>query len=244
MTILERCQPLLISLTLLITSFHNEASAAPKASARTPLVKPITSKPQAPTAAETTSTIIEYDDSTPDESDITSVRPIERLFKNPIFASGISSGADAINQSIETLMESLFYNLMDNKLKWPLTDSANINLGFTRDVFNARSGAYVVVDRFGIGPDYSRELYRYNGIPVTLGANQSTDVYDIYLRNDPMRVIDNKNLPWWRIATNNWFGALPLLEAILPPSFNPNEMYDPLKRLESPFTFPLSIPSA
>jgi hypothetical protein len=141
-------------------------------------------------------------------------------------------------------MESLFYNLLDNKLNWPLTDAASVNLGFTRDLYTARSGAYVVVDRFGIGPDFSRELYRYNGIPVVLGANQSTDVYDIYLRTDPMRVLDNKKLTWWRSAINNWLGVLPILEAILPPSFNANEMYDPLKRLETPFTFPLSLVSA
>lgn len=198
-------------------------------------------------AAETqdaTNTVIEFDDKVTEETDTRSARPIERLFRNPIFVSGISSGADAINQSIDSLMESLFYNLLDNKLKWSLTESAGVNLGFTRDLYTARSGAYVVVDRFGIGPDYSRELYRYNEIPVVLGANQSTDVFDIYLRTDPMRVSDNKNLPWWRVAVNNWFGVLPILEAILPPSFNANEMYDPVKRLESPFTFPLSIASA
>lgn len=200
--------------------------------------------PKKAKSTETTSTIIEYDDSAPDEVENTSGRPIERLFRNPIFASGISSGADAINQSIDSLMESLFYNLLDNKLNWPLTDAASVNLGFTRDLYTARSGAYVVVDRFGIGPDFSRELYRYNGIPVVLGANQSTDVYDIYLRTDPMRVLDNKKLTWWRSAINNWLGVLPILEAILPPSFNANEMYDPLKRLETPFTFPLSLVSA
>jgi hypothetical protein len=235
----------LIPLTLALTSTQPDAAnAAPKGSSRTPLVKTSPVKAQPATPVEATSTVIEYDDSTPEEVDSGSARPIERLFKNPIFASGISSGADAINQSIETLMESLFYNLMDNKLKWPLTESANLNLGFTRDVFTARSGAFVIVDRFGLGPDYARELYRFQDIPVTLGANQSTDVYDIYLRTDPMRVFDNKNLPWWRVAANNWFGALPLLEAILPPSFNANEMYDPLKRIETPFTFPLSILSA
>jgi hypothetical protein len=229
--------------TLMATTVFGtfESRGAPKSANKNPLVKTVPAKQAAPT--ETTSTVIEYDDETPDDPDQASGRPIERLFKNPIFASGISSGADAINQSIETLMESIFYNLMDNKLKWPLTDTANMTLGFTRDVFSARSGAYVIVDRFGLGPEYNRELYRYNGIPINLGANQSTDVYDIYLRTDPMRVLDNKNLPWWRTAINNWFGALPLLEAILPPSFNANELYDPLKRLEAPFNFPLSIPA-
>ena len=194
--------------------------------------------------AENTHTIIEINDTATDEVDAPSNRPIDRIFRNPVLASGLSSGADAINKSIDSLMQSLFYSLVDNKLKWPLTGSANINLGLTREIYTARSGAYVVVDRFGIGPEYSKELYRYNNIPVTLGAYQSTDVYDIYLRTDPMRITDNKKLPWWRVAVNNWFGVLPLLEAVLPPSFNANEMYDPLNRLEAPFTFPLSVESA
>ena len=193
---------------------------------------------------ENTNTVIEINDTATDDADVPSNRPIDRIFRNPVLASGLSSGADAINKSIDSLMQSLFYSLVDNKLKWPLTGSASINLGLTREVFTARSGAYVVVDRFGIGPEYSKELYRYNNIPVTLGAYQSTDVYDIYLRTDPMRVTDNKKLPWWRVAVNNWFGVLPLLEAILPPSFNANEMYDPLNRLEAPFSFPLSAESA
>ena len=37
---------------------------------------------------------------------------------------------------------------------------------------------------------------------------------------------------------------MPLLELILPPSFNVNEMYDPFHRVEVPFTFPLSIETA
>jgi hypothetical protein len=193
--------------------------------------------------ADQANTIIEIDDRSADDPETMSAKPIDRLFRNPVLVSGLSSGADAINQSIETLMESIFYGLLDNKLKWPLTGSADVNMGLTRDVYTARSGAYVVVDRLGLGPGFSRELYRYNEIPVLLGAQQSTDVYDIYLRSDPMRVHENKSLPLWRVALNNWFGILPILEAVLPPSFNANEMYDPLRRVESPFTFPLSIDS-
>ncbi|MCX6126509.1 MAG: hypothetical protein NTV34_17375, partial [Proteobacteria bacterium] len=47
-------------------------------------------------------------------------------------------------------------------------------------------------------------------------------------------------LPFWRVAVNNWFGILPILETVLPPSFNANELYDPLRRIEAPFTFPMS----
>lgn len=193
---------------------------------------------------EATNTVIEVSDTTPDDIEPVSSKPIDRLFRNPVLAAGLISGADAINKSIDNLMESLFYNLLDNKLKWPLAGPVGANLGFTRDLYNARDGAYVVIDRFGLGPDYNREIYRYNDIPVMLGASQSTDVYDIYLRTDPMRITENKSLPFWRVALNNWFGVLPLLEAILPPSFNPNEMYDPLSRIETPFLFPMSVAAA
>ena len=214
-----------------------------RATSTNPAARPQQEKTK-PVRQEVTSTVVEISDTSPDEVEIPSTKPIDRLFRNPVLAAGLSSGVDAINRSIDTLMESLFYNLLDNKLKWPLTGSAGVNLAMTRDVYNARDGAYVVVDRFGLGPDFTRELYRYNDIPVTLGAQQFTDVYDIYLRTDPMRVSENKVLPLWRVAINNWFGVLPILEAILPPSFNANEMYDPLNRIQTPFTFPLSVDAA
>jgi hypothetical protein len=230
-------------LLFLLLSILPSEFAESKAPSTNNVKSSVKNKEETTEKKDNSTTIIEINDTTTEENDTSSNPSVDRLFRNPILASGLSSGADAINHSIDTLMQSLFYNLVDNKLKWPLTGSSNINLGLTRDVYSARSGAYVVVDRFGIGPDYSKELYRYNNIPVVLGAQQSSDVYDIYLRTDPMRVADNKKLPWWRVAVNNWFGVLPVLEAILPPSFNANEMYDPFNRLETPFTFPLSMAS-
>lgn len=209
-----------------------------------------TKKPYAPRQSvvvekkiKDTTTTIEFDEVEKPTDARSEAAPIERILRNPVLSSGIASGADAINRSINSLMESLFYKLMDNEFRYPLTGSADVVLGLNRDVYVAENGAYVVVDRFGIGPDYGKEIYRYNDIPVKIGASQKTEVFDIYLRTDPMRVAENKNLPMWRTAINNWFGILPLLEWILPPAFNPNEMYDPLRRLESPFTFPLSVDS-
>ena len=190
------------------------------------------------------STLIEVTDGVDKPASEESSPSVNRLLSNPIFASGLSTGADAINRSIDSLMSSLFYSLLDNNLPFPLTSSAGITLGLTRDVYSARNGAYVVVDKMGISPGYGRELARFNGIPIVLGAKQSTEVLDIYLRTDPLRVSENKTLPIWRASLNNWFGILPLLELILPPSFNVNEMYDPFHRVEVPFTFPLSIETA
>jgi len=235
--------------TLLVLTNVTPSLAANKKAKRnrnksqTTATTPATEKSKA-AHTDSTSTVIEVTDTTSDDVEVVSTKPIDRLFRNPVLAAGLISGADAINKSIDNVMESLFYSLVDNKLKWPLAGPASANLSLTRDLYNARDGAYVVIDRFGLGPEYNRELYRYNDIPVLLGASQSTDVYDIYLRTDPMRVSENKSLPFWRVAINNWFGILPLLEAVLPPSFNPNEMYDPLNRLETPFTFPLSIDAA
>lgn len=193
--------------------------------------------------SDTTTNSIEFDENEKQIESQKESAAVERILRNPVLASGLSNGADAINRSINSLMSSLFYKLMDNEFRYPLTGSANVMLGLTRDVYTAENGAWVIVDRFGMGPEYGKELYRYNDIPVNLGATQKSEIFDIYLRTDPMRVSDNKKLPGWRIAVNNWFGALPLVEAILPPSFNANEMYDPLRRVESPFTFPLSVDS-
>jgi len=236
------CLPFIFSLDAVAAPKKPRRSKS-KASQTSPQTNPPSDKSKQG-RADQTSTVIEVSDSTPDEVEQVSNRPIDRLFRNPVLAAGLISGADAINKELDNLMESLFYSLLDNRLKWPLAGPTSTNLALTRDLYNARDGTYVVIDRFGIGPDYNRELYRYNGIPVNLGASQSSDVYDIYLRTDPMRVTENKSLPFWRVALNNWFGALPLLEAILPPSFNPNEMYDPINLIETPFTFPLSVESA
>jgi hypothetical protein len=194
----------------------------------------------APMPKEATSIVVESTSDNDAENAAEQHSAIDRILKNQIFASGLSSGADAINRSLGSLLESLFYNLLDNDFTHNLAGPIDINLGLKRDVFQAENQAWVVVDRFSIGPKYGKELYRYNDIPVNLGAQFSTDVYDIYLRTDPMRVGEAQKLPFWRVAVNNWFGVLPILESVLPPAFNPNEMYDPLRRVEAPFTFPLS----
>lgn len=239
-------KPFVLLIAALITiPSHSGLAAVKRAKGATPRVIEETVKPTpAPKKpVETTTTSIDYDEGDKLVDNSQESAAVERILRNPILAGGLTNGADAINRSINTLMASLFYKLMDNEFRYPLTGSANVMLGFNRDVYTAENGAWVVVDRFGMGPEYGKELYRYNDIPVGLGATQKSEVFDIYLRTDPMRVSDNKKLPAWRVAVNNWFGALPLLEAVLPPSFNANEMYDPLRRLESPFTFPLSVES-
>jgi len=178
------------------------------------------------------------DDNEPVESDAPG---INQIFKNPALASGLASSADAINRSIESLMESLFYSLMDNELKYPTTEHSWMSLGVKRDVYSADKGAYVIVDRVGLGPRYSKELWNVQKVPIVLGAEGTVEVLDIYLRTDGQRVAEQTDLPFWRQAVNNWFGLLPLLSTVMPPSFNQNELYDPLSLGEVPFVLPLSI---
>lgn len=166
---------------------------------------------------------------------------IDKIFKNPALQSGLASGADAVNHSIESLMESVFYSLLDNKLVYNFSDYVYANINLTRDVYSTTFGEYVVADRAGFGPGYTQELGRVHNIPVTFGSEGGVEVLDIYLTTDGKRVAEQEDLPFWRRTVNNWFGVLPILSAILPPSFNPNELYDPLHQLETPFIFPKSI---
>lgn len=167
--------------------------------------------------------------------------PIESLADNPVVAMGLASGTDAINRSVDSLMDSLFYSLLDNDRIIPVTDDSWFHLGIRRDVFSTSSGTYVVFDRFQAGPNYVRELARFHDIPIKLGLEASTEVMQIYLRSDGLRVHEQEKLSFWRKWANLWFGFLPFLSTILPPSFNQNEMYDPLRQLGTPFSFPFGV---
>lgn len=186
---------------------------------------------------------VRFDDASAPETEDKNFPQIDQIFKNPALLSSLSSGADAINKSIESLMEGLFYHLLDNEIKYPLKVDTWVSLSTQRDVYSADNGAYVVVDRIGLGPRFAKTLWKVQNLPINLGAEGTVDVLDIYLRTDGMRIAENAELPFWRQTINNWFGILPLLTGILPPSFNPNELYDPLRELETPFVLPMSIES-
>lgn len=166
--------------------------------------------------------------------------PIEQIFKNPAIVSGLASGADALNRSVESLMDALFYGLLDNEFNIPLTDRWRFSTNLRRDVFSTPNGSYVVVDRIELGPRYAQELWRAHEIPVSLGLDGSVELLEIYMRTDGMRLAEQRALPTWRRWVNNWFGLLPILTAVLPPSFNQNELYDPLRQLQGPLSLPLT----
>ncbi len=167
--------------------------------------------------------------------------PIEQIFQNPAIATSLASGADALNRSVESLMDALFYSLLDTEKNFYFTPHIWLGATLKRDVYSTPSGAYVMVDRMVLGPRYAKELWRVHGIPVALGVDGSVEAMQIYLRTDGMRLAEQDELSPLRRLANNWFGLLPLAALVLPPSFNQNELYDPITQLQTPFSFPLGV---
>ena len=167
--------------------------------------------------------------------------PKEKIFKNPVLASGLTQGTDAINHAIDTFMESVFYSLLNNQISIPMNDQFSMQVNLNRDVYDAPDGMYVVVDRFSLGPQFLQQLGTIKDVPINLGAKTGFSFLDIQLRSDAIRLKEKEDLTFFRYAVNNWFGILPVLEAILPPSFNLNAMYDPVKRLEITSLVPTTL---
>ncbi len=170
--------------------------------------------------------------------------PKEKIFKNPVLASGLVAGTDAINHAIDTFMESVFYSLLDNQINIPMNDETSLQVNLNRDVYDAPDGMYVVVDRFSLGPQFLKQIGTIREVPINLGARTGFSFIDVQLRSDAIRLKEKENLTFFRHALNNWFGILPALEAILPPSFNMNEMYDPARRLEIIGLVPTTLENA
>ena len=177
------------------------------------------------------------------EGDIFNAPPIELFFQNPALQASLAGGIDELNRSVENLMDSMFYAIMDNKADLYINDFAWFNAGLTRKLFSTPSGAYVVIDRFNFGPRYSRALWHMQDVPITLGIDGTIEAEQIYLRTDGMRVAQEREMSTIRRLANNWFGLVPALTAVLPPSFNQNHLYDPITELMTPFSFPLNVDS-
>lgn len=165
--------------------------------------------------------------------------PVERIFQNPAMASGLSNGLESLNRSIDSLMEGMFYGLLDNELVYNMSDAVEFKAKLDREVHTVNDGSYVIVDRFSVGPQYGVPLTSIHSLPLNLGAEGTINVMDIYLRSDGMRLAEEAELSTFRKWANNWFGLLPILTRVLPPSFNPNELYDPIRQVTTPFHFSL-----
>ena len=193
-----------------------------------------------------TDSVVKIDFSNPEEekegeSESFYAPPIEFLFRNPAVQANLSAGVDAINSSVDTLMDSLFYSIMNNDTNFHFNDFIWYNLNFRRRLFSTPAGYYVVVDRFQTGPVYNRVVWNRQNVPITFGVNSAVEAMQIYIRTDGMRIAQDQNLSIPRRLLNNWLGLVPVLAGILPPSFNQNQLYDPLAELETPFVLPLSV---
>lgn len=194
---------------------------------------------EAKQSKERTSIKISFDE-TIEKKDRNKIPELEELLQNKAISHGLASGTEAINRSIESLMESLFYRVLDHDFRKELTDHSWFSLETERKVYNTATNSYVVIDRIGLGPRYNKNFWNITKVPINIGLDTTVDMLEIYPRKDSVRTAEKRSLPALRYLTNSWFGLLNMLTHILPPSFNPNELYDPLRVLETPFNFPIS----
>lgn len=169
--------------------------------------------------------------------DIDFLPRIEQVFSTAL-DKGAVSGSSFINQSLDSLMESVFYSLLDNEASIKLGKFLSFNGNLSRQLFTTGAGNYIVVENFSMGPEFFSTFAHLKHVPVGFGANASVGILNIYPRSDAQRTIEEITFPTWKYWVSNWFGLLPALERVLPPSFNPNEMYNPIEQLKTPFVFP------
>ena len=205
-------------------------------------VKPLTQSKHGkhPVKANQTNTVEYQVEQEEGEEDAFALPQIDSVFSNPLLVANLERGADAINRSIESLMDALFYSLLDNELIFSTNEFTWISLNLSRRVFTTARGSYVVVDRFSYGPQMLKPISKVFDIPVRLGSRSGVDVLDIYLRTDAQRLAEREEVSWPRYLANTWLGTLPVLARLLPPSFNANELYDPVRQIEEVFHFPIS----
>lgn len=163
---------------------------------------------------------------------------LNRSIQNHAIASSLASNAGEINRTVESLMESLFYSIMDQTLSMNMTDTLSTKASYEREVQATGIGTYVVFDRFRIGPEILQDLGAIKALPVTFRNQNKLFLTNVSYRSDAQRKANNQTRSGWREFANNWFGGLPLLTRILPPSFNPEELYDPISYLGTPWLFP------
>lgn len=180
-----------------------------------------------------------------DSSDEQELFPnINQIFDNPFFNEALNAGSQVANNAFDSLLQAVFYNLLNNKFSQKISNNLTFNEALTRKIFSTGEGKYVIADRINLGPSYLKTYPNiFKKIPVSLFGNIGVDLLSIYLRSDPQRIIESESLPKWRYFFNIWFGIIPFLEMILPPAFDANNLYDPLREIESGFSFPVNVES-
>lgn len=176
-----------------------------------------------------------------DQNESIFANPIEDIIKNPLISRGLVTGVDALNRSVDSLMEAVFYSLMDNSIGIDIEGGVSFGADVSRKLYTTSIGRYVVIDNIGVGPKYLQDISKFVPFQLKVGADLAINLTNIYTRTDGQRLVDKESLSKFRWYANNWFGILPFLTRILPPSFNPNELYDPIKQLHEPFMFPSTL---
>lgn len=169
---------------------------------------------------------------------------MNRMVQNRALATSLASGVNSLNRTVDSLMEGLFYSLMDQNTYVTATENLRLASGYERDVYPTSLGSYVVVDRFELGPDFLKDLGKIRGLPLTLTNQTNLFITNATHRSDALRKAESQKNSYWRELLNNWLGLIPLLTGILPPSFNPEELYDPVRYLQTPFLFPQDVGEA
>ena len=135
-------------------------------------------------------------------------------------------------------MESILYSIMDQRLEPQLTKYVRIGLGYNRTESEMSFRTYIISDQFRLGTSFQKEIGRISNVLISFAAEGSGIVSNTYHRFGPLRAQEYESFPFMRSAINRWFGIFPLLTSILPPSFLPEEMYNPISLLSTLLLIP------
>lgn len=154
---------------------------------------------------------------------------------------GVTSGTSAINNNLDSLMNSIFYNLLNNNFSQNITSYLTFNENLSRAFFTTDLGKIIIIEQFKIGPEYLNKIGNIIKLPIHLGSKGSLTITKIYPSSDLQRNLTKQQVPTFRFWANNWFGLLNLAEKILPPIFEAAKLYDPISYIKTPFEFPINL---
>ncbi len=162
------------------------------------------------------------------------------LMDSPAIRNLVSASTFAANRAVENAMDALFYSLLDKT--WPVSKTrfSVLETGIERKLTKLPTKAYLVIDRVMIGPTLTRDLLPPSPMGISTKLSTGVYFYEFYLATDAERLTATKSDDSNQISPANWFGLLPLLSKILPPSFDPNELYNPLRTFSVPLKIPLT----
>ncbi|MFK7873194.1 MAG: hypothetical protein AB8C84_08485 [Oligoflexales bacterium] len=179
----------------------------------------------------------------PQKNDLSDFPQIEQILSSQWLDSGISNSADIVNKSLDSLMQAIFYSTLDHETKLYLTPKHFFYIGSQRDVFSSQIGAFIVKDTIALGPGYSTHLLQQGPVKVGLDSSTLLAMNEIYFHTNQHRIIENNSDDFLDYMTKNWLGLLPIAAKLLPPSFNQNELYNPLRLAKVISHHPLSLES-